>query len=72
MSEAVREAFVDQLGAGAYDACLRTIERAKPVDYALYFIAENFLGQALLDILENGVDPETALAAAQAALEAER
>jgi ABC-type glycerol-3-phosphate transport system substrate-binding protein len=71
-SESVRQAFSDQIGAEAYDACLRTIEEATPVDYSLYFVAERYLGQALLDILENGEDVDTALSKAQAALEAGR
>jgi RNA polymerase sigma factor (sigma-70 family) len=71
-SEPARRAFLEQIGAEAYDACLRTIEGATPVDYGLYLAAERYLGQALLDILENGQDVETALVEAQAALEAER
>ncbi len=71
-SELARRAFLEQIGAEAYDACLRTIEEATPVDYGLYVVAERYLGQALLDILENGKDVETALVEAQAALEAER
>jgi hypothetical protein len=68
----VRQAFVDQIGAEAYDACLRTIEEATPVNFRTCFVADSFLGQALLDILEDGADVEAALAEAQAALEAER
>jgi ABC-type glycerol-3-phosphate transport system substrate-binding protein len=71
-SEQVRRAFVDQIGAEAYDACLRLIDEATPVDYGTYLGAEHYLGQAMLEILENGVDVETALTEAQAALEAER
>jgi len=69
-SELVQSAFAEQIGAGAYDACLRAIQEATPVDYAVYSIAERVLGQALLDILENGKDVEAALSEAQAALEA--
>ena len=69
-SEQVRQAFVDQIGNEAYDACLVAIERATPVDYLLYFGAERYLGQAMLDILEGGEDVETALSKAQTILEA--
>jgi ABC-type glycerol-3-phosphate transport system substrate-binding protein len=69
-SESVRRAFTDQIGAEAYAACLRAIQEATPVDYGIYLVAERYLGQALLDILENGKDVETALSEAQAALEA--
>lgn len=70
-SEQIRRAFAGQIGDEAYDACLATIERATPVDYHLYLIAERYLGQAMLDILEDGQDVEAALSRAQAALEAE-
>jgi len=66
----VRRNFSDQIGRQAYDACLVAIEGATPVDYGLYVIAERYLGQAMLDILEGGDDVEAALARAQAALEA--
>jgi ABC-type glycerol-3-phosphate transport system substrate-binding protein len=71
-SEQVHQAFENQIGVEAYDACLQAIEEATPVDYFLYRSADLYLGQALLDILENGADVETALAGAQAALEAGR
>ena len=71
-SEQVRRAFVDQIQADAYDACLQTIEEATPMDYSLYVVADRYLGQALLEILENGEDVETALLEAQTALEAGR
>ncbi|MDY6876218.1 MAG: extracellular solute-binding protein [Chloroflexota bacterium] len=70
-SEQVRRAYADQIGDEAYDGCLATIEGATPVDYHLYFVAEKYLGQPLLDILENGEDVEAALSRAQAALEVE-
>jgi ABC-type glycerol-3-phosphate transport system substrate-binding protein len=68
-SEQVRQAFVDQIGSEAYDACLAAIEQATPVDYSLYVIADRYLGQAMLDILEGGESVETALSEAQTALE---
>lgn len=60
---------MDQLGDGAYDACLAAIERATPVDHHLYLVAERYLGQAMLDILEGGESVEAALSEAQTALE---
>ena len=61
---------MDQIGDEAYDACLAAIERAAPVDHGLYVIAERYLGQAMLDILEDGEDVEAALSKAQTTLEA--
>jgi ABC-type glycerol-3-phosphate transport system substrate-binding protein len=69
-SEQVRRAFGSDIGDEAYDACLTSIERSTPVDYPLYYSAERVLGQALLDVLEDGVDVETALSQAQTVLEA--
>lgn len=69
-SEQVRRAFGSDLGDEAYDACLAGIERAMPVDYFLYYGAEWVLGQALLDVMEDGLEVETALSQAQDALEA--
>ena len=66
-----RRVFADQIGDEAYDAGLATIEQATPVDYHLYFVAERYLGQPLLDILENGEEVEATLSRAQAALEVE-
>jgi hypothetical protein len=60
---------VDQIGNQAYDACLAAIEQATPVDYHLYLIAERYLGQAMLEILEDGEDVEAALSKAQTTLE---
>jgi len=71
-SDTVRQAFAREIGAEAYDNCLAAIEHATPVDFYLYTAAEQFLGRPLLDILENGQDVETALSAAQAALEGNR
>lgn len=65
----VRQTFVDQIGDEAYNACLAVIEGATPVDYGLYLVAERYLGQAMLDILEDGEDVETALSKAQTVLE---
>jgi len=42
------------------------------MDYSLDVVADRYLGQALLEILENGKDVETALLEAQTALEAGR
>ena len=56
--------------AVVYDACLAAIEEAKPVDSALYYSAERVLGQALLNVLEDSLEVETALSQAQDALEA--
>ena len=70
-SEEVRRAFSREIGDDGYDACLTSIERATPVDYFLYFGAERVLGQALLEVLEDGLDVETALSRAQEALQAE-
>jgi hypothetical protein len=39
------------------------------VDHSLYVIADRYLGQAMLDILENGESVEAALSKAQTALE---
>ena len=60
---------MDQIGDEAYNACLAVIEQATPVDHGLYVIAERYLGQAMLDILEGGESVETALSKAQATLE---
>ena len=68
--KALPSEFVDQIGDQAYDACLAAIERATPVDHGLYVIADRYLGQAMLDILENGESVETALSEAQTTLEA--
>jgi ABC-type glycerol-3-phosphate transport system substrate-binding protein len=70
-SEEVRRAWNRDVGAEAYDACLASIGQATPVDYSLYYLAERALGQALLDVLEGGLDAETALSQAHEALEAE-
>ena len=70
-SDAVRRIFGGDIGTEAYHACLVALEEATPVDYSLYYSAERVLGQALLDVLEDGVDAETALSRAQDALEAE-
>jgi len=61
---------VDQIGDQVYYACLAAIERATPVDHGLYVIADRYLGQAMLDILENGESVEAALSRGQTALEA--
>jgi hypothetical protein len=68
-SDQVRQAFLDQIGDEAYDACLAVIEQAMPVDHSLYVIADRYLGQAMLDILEGGESVEAALSKAQATLE---
>ncbi len=68
-SDQVRQDFVDQIGDPAYDACLAAIEKATPVDHSLYVVADRYLGQAMLDILEGGEDVEAALFEAQNALE---
>ena len=68
-SDQVRQGFADQIGHEAYDACLAAIEQATPVDHGLYVIAERYLGQAMLDILEDGEDVEAALSRAQTTLE---
>lgn len=67
-SDQVRQDFVDQIGDEAYDACLAAIEQATPVDYRLYLVADRYLGQAMLDILEGGESVEAALSKAQTAL----
>jgi ABC-type glycerol-3-phosphate transport system substrate-binding protein len=67
-SDQVHRDFADQIGDEAYDACLAAIERATPVDYRLYLVAERYLGQAMLDILEGGESVEAALSKAQTAL----
>jgi ABC-type glycerol-3-phosphate transport system substrate-binding protein len=64
-SEQVRQALGNAIGAEAYDACRASIEEATPVDYQLYSGAELILGQALLDVLEGGLEVETALSRAQ-------
>jgi ABC-type glycerol-3-phosphate transport system substrate-binding protein len=68
-SDQVRQGFADQIGNEAYDACLAAIEQATPVDHSLYVIADRYLGQAMLDILENSESVEAALSEAQTALE---
>jgi len=68
-SDQVGRDFADQIGNEAHDACLAAIERATPVDHRLYVIADRYLGQAMLDILENGESVEAALSEAQTALE---
>ena len=69
-SEEVRRASGRDIGAAAYDACRTSIEQATPVDYFSYYGAERVLGQALLDVLEDGLDASTALSQAQNSLEA--
>jgi ABC-type glycerol-3-phosphate transport system substrate-binding protein len=70
--ESSRQSFVDELGADTYEALLRVLVEGTPIDYYLYYVSENYLGQAMLDILENGVDVDAALSDAQAELEAEQ
>lgn len=67
----MRRAFDGDIGGAAYDACQTSIDHATPVDYTLYYGAERVLGQALLDVLEDGLDVGTALSQAQDALEAQ-
>jgi ABC-type glycerol-3-phosphate transport system substrate-binding protein len=68
-SDQVRQDFVDQIGDEAYDACLTAIEQATPVDHSLYVIADRYLGQAMLDILEGGESVEAVLSKVQTTLE---
>lgn len=69
-SDEVRLAMSREMGDEAYDICRASIESAIPVDYSLYYTAERALGQALLEVLEDGQDAETALSRAQDTLEA--
>jgi ABC-type glycerol-3-phosphate transport system substrate-binding protein len=71
VAEEARPWFEREIGVEAYEACLRTVEEGTPIEYHLYYGAERYLGQAMLDILADGRDVEQALSEAQALLEDE-
>lgn len=66
VAESERRTFEKEIGAQAYGALLESLQSAAPVDRSLYNTAEKTIGGALLEILENGQDVETALTKAQA------
>jgi len=68
VAEELREEFAEEIGADVYDTYIRMLETGIPIDYHLYYISERYLGEAMLDILENREDVEAALSNAQDAL----
>jgi len=71
VAEDLRAEFSEEIGAEIYDAYIRLLETGKPLDYQMYYRSEQYLGQAMLDILENGEDVKVALSKAQDTLNAE-
>jgi ABC-type glycerol-3-phosphate transport system substrate-binding protein len=69
VAEEARRSFEREIGAEAYEACLRIVEEGTPIEYHLYYAAERYLGQAMLAILADGQEVEQALSGAQARLE---